>query len=196
MIDIGELLRAYREGYFPMSDPSDEKVYWCQPHFRAVVPLDDYRPSRDVRRILRRNDYRVRFNTDFEGVIRACAAPRKNESESETWISREIADTYLKLHRLGIAHSVESWYGEELAGGLYGIAIGGAFFGESMFYRRSYASQIAFDRLVRHLQQKGFLLLDAQIMNPHLQKLGAVDVPHEEYMQMLSQALLKKIRFL
>jgi leucyl/phenylalanyl-tRNA--protein transferase len=194
MIDVGELLRAYREGYFPMSDPSDEKLYWCQPHFRAVVPLDDYRPSRDVRRILRRNDYRVRFNTDFEGVIRACAAPRK--TENETWISREIADTYVKLHRLGIAHSVESWYGDELAGGLYGIAIGGAFFGESMFYRRSYASQIAFDRLVRHLQQKGYLLLDAQIMNPHLQKLGAVDVPHEAYMQLLSGALLKKIRFL
>lgn len=194
MIDVGELLRAYREGYFPMSDPSDEKLYWCQPHFRAVVPLDDYRPSRDVRRILRRNDYRVRFNTDFEGVIRACAAPRK--TENETWISREIADTYVKLHRLGIAHSVESWYGNELAGGLYGIAIGGAFFGESMFYRRSYASQIAFDRLVRHLQQKGYLLLDAQIMNPHLQKLGAVDVPHEAYMQLLSVALLKKIRFL
>ncbi len=194
MIDVGELLRAYREGFFPMSDPSDEKLYWCQPHFRAVVPLDDYRPSRDVRRILRRNDYRVRFNTDFEGVIRACAAPRK--TESETWISPEIADTYVKLHRLGIAHSVESWYGDELAGGLYGIAIGGAFFGESMFYRRSYASQIAFDRLVRHLQQKGYLLLDAQIMNPHLQKLGAVDVPHEAYMQMLSGALLKKIRFL
>lgn len=194
MIDVGELLRAYREGYFPMSDPSDEKLYWCQPHFRAVVPLDDYRPSRDVRRILRRNDYRVRFNTDFEGVIRACAAPRK--TENETWISREIADTYVKLHRLGIAHSVESWYGDELAGGLYGIAIGGAFFGESMFYRRSYASQIAFDRLVRHLQQKGYHLLDAQIMNPHLQKLGAVDVPHEAYMQLLSVALLKKIRFL
>lgn len=194
MIDVGELLRAYREGYFPMSDPSDEKLYWCQPHFRAVVPLDDYCPSRDVRRILRRNDYRVRFNTDFEGVIRACAAPRK--TENETWISREIADTYVKLHRLGIAHSVESWYGNELAGGLYGIAIGGAFFGESMFYRRSYASQIAFDRLVRHLQQKGYLLLDAQIMNPHLQKLGAVDVPHEAYMQLLSVALLKKIRFL
>ncbi|MCF8383648.1 MAG: leucyl/phenylalanyl-tRNA--protein transferase [Chlorobium sp.] len=194
MIDIGELLRAYREGYFPMSDPSDEKLYWCQPHFRAVVPLDDYRPSRDVLRILRRNEYRVRFNTDFEGVIRACAAPRKNDSE--TWISREISDTYLKLHRLGIAHSVESWHDGELAGGLYGIAIGGAFFGESMFYRRSYASQVAFDRLVRHLQQKGYLLLDAQIMNPHLQKLGAVDVPHEAYMQMLSGALLKKIRFL
>ncbi len=194
MIDIGELLRAYREGYFPMSDPLNEKLYWCQPHFRAVVLLDDYRPSREVQRILRRNDYRVRFNTDFEGVIRACASPRKNESE--TWISREIADTYLKLHRLGIAHSVESWYGDELAGGLYGIAIGGAFFGESMFYRRSYASQVAFDRLVRHLQEKGYLLLDAQIMNPHLQKLGAIDVPHEEYMQMLSGALLKKIRFL
>ncbi len=194
MIDIGELLRAYREGYFPMSDPSDGKLYWCQPYNRAIVPMERYRPSRDVRRLLRRNDYRVRFNTDFEGVIRACAAPRRNAGE--TWISEDIIESYLELNRLGIAHSVESWYGDELAGGLYGLAIGGAFFGESMFYRRSYASQIAFDRLVVHLQKRGYLLLDAQIMNPHLQKLGAVDIPHKAYMEMLEAALHKKIPFL
>jgi len=194
MIDIGELLRAYREGYFPMSDPSDGKLYWCQPYNRAIVPMESYRPSRDVLRLLRRNDYRVRFNTDFEGVIRACAAPRRNAGE--TWISEDIIESYLELNRLGIAHSVESWYGDELAGGLYGLAIGGAFFGESMFYRRSYASQIAFDRLVVHLQKRGYLLLDAQIMNPHLQKLGAVDIPHKAYMEMLEAALLKKIPFL
>jgi len=194
MIDIGELLRAYREGYFPMSDPSDGKLYWCQPYNRAIVPMESYRPSRDVLRLLRRNDYRVRFNTDFEGVIRACAAPRRNAGE--TWISEDIIESYLELNRLGIAHSVECWYGDELAGGLYGLAIGGAFFGESMFYRRSYASQIAFDRLVVHLQKRGYLLLDAQIMNPHLQKLGAVDIPHKAYMEMLEAALHKKIPFL
>ncbi|MBM3163193.1 MAG: leucyl/phenylalanyl-tRNA--protein transferase [Chlorobi bacterium] len=194
MIDIGELLRAYREGFFPMSDPSDGKLYWCQPHNRAVVPLDAYRPSRDVSRLLRRNEFRVQFNTDFEGVIRACAAPRRNESE--TWISEEIVETYVKLHRLGIAHSVESWHEGELAGGLYGLAVRGAFFGESMFYRRSYASQVAFDRLVSRLRAKGYLLLDAQIMNPHLRKLGALDVPHEEYLRQLDRALGKKISFL
>lgn len=194
MIDIGELLRAYREGYFPMSDPADGKLYWCQPYQRAVVPLASYRPSRDVSRLLRRNEFRVEFDTDFEGVIRACAEPRRNECE--TWISEEIVEAYVKLHRLGIAHSVECRYGGELAGGLYGLALGGAFCGESMFYRRSYASQIAFDRLVRHLQHKGYLLLDAQIMNPHLQKLGALEVPHDEYMRQLEGALRKKIRFL
>ncbi|MBM3422655.1 MAG: leucyl/phenylalanyl-tRNA--protein transferase [Chlorobi bacterium] len=194
MIDIGELLRAYREGYFPMNDPSDGLLYWCCPHERAVVPLESYTPSRDVRRILRRRDYQVRFDTDFEGVIRSCAAPRR--SEAQTWISEEIIATYVKLHRLGIAHSVESWYGDELAGGLYGLAVGGAFFGESMFYRRSYASQVAFDRLVAHLRKKGYLLLDAQIMNPHLKKLGAVGISHDTYMQQLDRALHKKIRFL
>jgi leucyl/phenylalanyl-tRNA--protein transferase len=194
MINIGELLRAYRKGFFPMSDPADGKLYWCQPYERAVVPLDLYRPSRDVSRLLRRKAFQVQFDTDFEGVIRACAGPRRKESE--TWISGEIVEAYVKLHRLGIAHSVESWHEGVLAGGLYGIALGGAFFGESMFYRRSYASQVAFDRLVRHLQRKGYLLLDAQIMNPHLQKLGAVTMPHEEYLGLLERALQQKIRFL
>ncbi|MBN1278819.1 MAG: leucyl/phenylalanyl-tRNA--protein transferase [Chlorobium sp.] len=194
MIDIGELLRAYREGYFPMNDPSDGQLYWCCPHERAVVPLASYRPSRDVRRLIRRNEYQIRFDTNFEGVIRACAGPRRGESE--TWISEEIVSTYIKLHRLGIAHSVESWYGGELVGGLYGLAVGGAFFGESMFYRRSYASQVAFDRLVEHLCKKSYLLLDAQIMNPHLMKLGAVNISHESYMYQLDKALHKKIRFL
>ena len=193
MIRIDELLRAYRQGFFPMSDPEDGKVYWCQPYKRAIVHLDSYKPSRDVLRLKRKKEFSVTFDKEFEGVIRGCAAPRKNNDE--TWISGEIMEAYVKLHELGLAHSVESWYEGELVGGLYGIAMGGVFFGESMFFRRSYASQIAFDWLVLHLSKKGYLLLDAQIMNPHLCKLGAVEIGHEEYMELLAEALKKKIVF-
>ena len=194
MIRIDELLRAYRQGFFPMSDPLDEKVYWCQPHKRAVVHLESYRASRDVLRLTRKNEFSVTFDKEFVDVIKGCAAPRKNDHE--TWISGEIMEAYIKLHNLGLAHSVESWHQDELVGGLYGIAMGAAFFGESMFSRRSYASRIAFDHLVHHLKQRGYLLLDAQIMNPHLQRLGAVEIDHEEYMQQLDRALQKKIVFL
>ena len=194
MIRIDELLRAYRRGYFPMSDPEDEKVYWCQPYKRAVFYLDSYRPSRDVLRLTRKKEFTVTLDKEFAGVIKGCAAPRKNDHE--TWISDEIIEAYIKLHSLGIAHSFESWYQGELVGGLYGIALGGAFFGESMFSRRSYASRIAFDHLVFHLREKGYLLLDAQIMNPHLQRLGAVEIEHEEYMRQLAHALQQKIVFL
>ncbi len=195
MIRIDELIRAYRQGFFPMSDPhEDEKVYWCQPYRRAVFDLDTYRASRDVLRLTRKNEFSVTFDREFEAVINGCAAPRKNDHE--TWISGEIMEAYIKLHNLGLAHSIESWYQGELVGGLYGIALGAAFFGESMFSLRSYASRIAFDRLVLHLRERGYLLLDAQIMNPHLEMLGAVEIEHEEYMRQLNHALQKKIVFL
>ena len=195
MIRIHELLAAYQEGFFPMSDPSqDGKLYWCQPYKRAIFHLDRYRPSRDVLRLKRKGEFKVTIDLAFEEVIKGCAAPRK--SDQETWISSEIVEAYSTLFRLGVAHSVECWYEGELVGGLYGIAMGGAFFGESMFFRRSYASQIAFDHLVLHLQERGYLLLDAQIMNPHLEKLGAVEISHEEYLEQLAHALEKKIVFL
>ena len=194
MIRIDELLRAYHQGFFPMSDPADRKVYWCQPYKRAVFFLESYRPSRDVLRLQRKKEFSVTIDKDFEGVIHGCAAPRKNDQE--TWISDEIIEVYVELNRLGLAHSFECWYQGELAGGLYGIAMGGAFFGESMFSRRSYASRIAFDRLVFHLKMKGYLLLDAQIINPHLSRLGAVEITHAEYMELLGNALKKKIIFL
>jgi leucyl/phenylalanyl-tRNA---protein transferase len=193
MIRIEDLIRAYRTGFFPMSDPSDGMVYWCQPHRRAVFSLETYKPSRQVGRVIRKREFTVTIDKAFEQVIRECAAPRA--SDSETWISADIIDAYITLHHLGLAHSFESWYKGELAGGLYGIAMGGAFFGESMFFRRSYASQVAFDRLVFHLRSRGYLLLDAQIMNPHLGKLGAFEISHEEYMNLLASALRKKIVF-
>ena len=194
MLKMDQVIRAYLHGYFPMADPEDGKVYWCQPHRRAIVPLDSYRASRVVRSLVRKGTFDVCFNRDFEKVIRNCAAPR--QGESQTWISEEIIAVYTELHKHGLAHSVESYSGGELAGGLYGLAVGGAFFGESMFYRLPNASKVAFDSLVVHLKKKSYELLDAQIMNSHLGRLGAVEVDHEEYIELLRHALRKKIRFI
>lgn len=194
MLRLDEVIRAYLQGYFPMADPEDGKVYWCQPHRRAIIPLDSYRASRIVRSLVRKGTFDVCFNRNFEKVIRSCATPR--QEESQTWISEEIIAVYTELHEEGLAHSVECYCGNELAGGLYGLAIGGAFFGESMFYNISNASKVAFDSLVVHLRKKGYELLDAQIMNPHLGRLGAVEVDHAEYMELLRHALRRKIHFI
>ncbi len=194
MLRLDEVIRAYLHGYFPMADPDDGKVYWCQPHRRAIVPLQAYRASRVVRSLVRKAAFELCFNRDFEKVIHSCAIPR--ETDTQTWISEEIIASYIGLHKQGFAHSVECYCGDELAGGLYGIAIGGAFFGESMFYNVSNASKVAFDGLVTHLNNKGYELLDAQIMNPHLENLGAVEIDHVEYMRLLEKALQKKIRFI
>lgn len=191
---LDDIIRAYLHGYFPMADPEDGKVYWCQPHRRAVVPLKEYRSTRVVRRLVRKGAFEVSFNRDFESVIRQCAAPRG--SDDGTWISPEIIESYIALHKRGLAHSVECYQGNNLAGGLYGLALGGVFFGESMFYTVPNASKVAFDALVKHLQRKGYELLDAQIMNPHLAFLGAVEISHIEYMRLLRQALQKMIRFI
>lgn len=194
MIRVEDVLRAYRHGFFPMADSRDGTVSWCQPYHRAVVPLDLFRPSRSLRRVITEKHFSIRIDSSFESVIRACAFPRS--SERDTWISEEIIDVFLRLHRLGLAHSVESWQRGELVGGLYGIAMGGAFFGESMFFFRPNASKVAFAWLVSYLRRKGYLLLDAQIMNPHLERLGAIEIPHDEYMRQLETALVKKIPFL
>lgn len=177
-----------------MADSREGTVSWCQPYRRAVFPIDSFRPPRSIRRIIGDGRFTIRIDTDFEGVIRACSMPRSGEQD--TWISEEIIDVYIKLHQLGVAHSVESWQDGELVGGLYGIAMGGAFFGESMFFLRPHASKVAFAYLVAHLRQKGYLLLDAQIMNPHLEMLGAVEIDHERYMEQLETALAKKILFI
>jgi leucyl/phenylalanyl-tRNA--protein transferase len=193
MIKVEDILRAYRHGFFPMADSREGTVSWCQPYQRAVVPLDSFRPSRSLRRVIGEKRFTIKINSAFEQVIRACSKPRS--TEQETWLSEEIIEVFLKLHRLGVAHSVESWRGGELAGGLYGLSMGGAFFGESMFFFRPDASKVAFAWLVAHLRRKGYLLLDAQIMNPHLESLGAIEIPHEEYMAQLEHALGKKISF-
>ena len=194
MIKVEDILRAYRHGFFPMADSREGTVSWCQPYQRAVVPLDTFQPSRSLRRVIDERRFTIKIDTAFEQVIRACALPRA--TEKETWISEEITEVFIKLHRLGLAHSVESWQNGELAGGLYGLSMGGAFFGESMFFFERDASKVAFAWLVGYLRKKGFSLLDAQIMNPHLESLGAIEIPHEEYMLRLEHALAKKIFFI
>jgi len=194
MIRVEDVLRAYRHGFFPMADSREGTVSWCQPYQRAVVPLDLFRPSRSLRRVIGEKRFTIKIDSAFERVIRACSLPRS--TEEETWLSEEIIEVFLKLRRLGVAHSIESWQDGELAGGLYGIAMGGAFFGESMFFIRPNASKVAFAWLVAHLRRQGYLLLDAQIMNPHLESLGAIEIPHDDYMAQLELALGKKIFFL
>jgi leucyl/phenylalanyl-tRNA--protein transferase len=194
MISVEDVIRAYRHGFFPMADSRDGAVSWCQPYRRAVVPLDSCRTPRSVRRLMRDGGFSLRIDTDFEGVVRGCSRPRA--IEKETWLSEEIIDVFLRLHRLGLAHSVESWQDGELAGGLYGLSMGSVFFGESMFFCRPGASKVAFAHLIAHLKQRGYLMLDAQIMNPHLEMLGAIEIDHEYYMEQLEEALSKKILFI
>jgi leucyl/phenylalanyl-tRNA--protein transferase len=194
MIRVEDVLRAYRHGFFPMADARDGTVSWCQPFQRAVVPLDSFRPSRSLRRVILEKRFTIRLNSAFEKVIRSCAQPRM--VEKDTWLSEEIIEVFLRLHRLGLAHSIESWQDGELVGGLYGMAMGGAFFGESMFFFRPDASKVAFAWLVGYLKRKDYQLLDAQIMNPHLARLGAIEISHDDYMAQLEMALAKKNHFM
>lgn len=189
MIDMDILLNAYRCGIFPMAESKEGAIHWYEPKQRAIVPLDGLKISRSLRHSLNSNVFAVKFNSAFETVIRRCA------DREETWISEEIIQSYCELQRRGFAYSVETWHGEELAGGLYGVALGGAFFGESMFSRMRDASKVALVSLVRRLVERQFVLLDAQFMTPHLESLGAVEIPQREYLKMLRRALLLQRSF-
>jgi leucyl/phenylalanyl-tRNA---protein transferase len=177
------LVRGYQSGYFPMADPSDGRIGWFSPDPRAIIPLDGLRVSRSLRRTIRNRPFEIASDRDFEGVITACAA------RPETWISKEILTAYTRLFGLGLAHTVETWREGVLVGGLYGVALGGAFFGESMFSAVTDASKVALVELVRRLRAGGFVLLDTQFMTGHLRTFGAVEVPRDEYLAMLEDAL-------
>ncbi|MCX7029775.1 MAG: leucyl/phenylalanyl-tRNA--protein transferase [Spirochaetes bacterium] len=180
----GTLLAAYRAGIFPWSDGP---ITWWSPDPRAVIPLDGLHVSHSLARTIRRGAFRVTFDTAFPGVIEGCAAARPGREE--TWISPAFVEAYTRLHALGWVHSVECWQGDRLAGGLYGVAIGAWFGGESMFSAERDASKVAIAALVARLRECGFVLFDAQVMNPHLASLGAVDIPRGEYRAMLRGAL-------
>ena len=180
------LLSAYAQGVFPMAD-DDGRIFWYDPDPRAILPLNEFHVPRSLRRIVRRGDYLVKRDTGFGDVIRSCAAPV--EGRANTWISEELVVAYERLHRLGFAHSVESWYQGELVGGLYGVALNGLFAGESMFSRRTDASKVALVHLVSHLRRQGFLLLDIQIMTEHLQQFGAIEISRHRYKKLLALAL-------
>ena len=183
------LLEAYRLGIFPMAD-EDGQIRWFSPDPRAIIELDRFHVPRTLRQVYRQGRFDVRVDTAFERVIRACA-----DRPEPTWISSEIIEAYTCLHSLGHAHSVESWQGDCLAGGLYGVALGGAFFGESMFHRITDASKVALVALVERLTQRGFCLLDVQFHTPHLARFGVREVARAEYLQRLQRAVLQPCRF-
>ncbi|MBI4549071.1 MAG: leucyl/phenylalanyl-tRNA--protein transferase [Ignavibacteriae bacterium] len=186
----GELLAAYAAGYFPMADSKRGEIGWYSPDPRAVLPLDGFKISRSLRQTLKKNMFQIKLNTAFEDVMRNCA------KRKETWISETIIQSYLQLHRLGYAHSVEAWRAEKLAGGLYGVAFGAAFFGESMFSNQRDASKVALVHLVERLKSKNFELLDTQFITPHLARFGAFEISREEYLALLKKAIRKQRSFL
>ncbi|CAH0354635.1 leucyl/phenylalanyl-tRNA--protein transferase [Sphingobium sp. CECT 9361] len=187
-IDPVLLLQAYAIGVFPMSDDREaQDIYWVEPKKRAVMPLEGFVVSRSLARTIRRDRFTVRANGDFARVVQMCAEAAPDRPS--TWINRSIEAAYLELHRLGFAHCVECWDGEDLVGGLYGVSLGRAFFGESMFSRRTDASKVALAWLVARLKAGGFTLLDCQFMTDHLRSLGAVEMRQSAYLKLLAQAV-------
>ncbi|MCS7081590.1 MAG: leucyl/phenylalanyl-tRNA--protein transferase [Bacteroidetes bacterium] len=185
-----QVLKGYRMGFFPMAPGrNSSEIHWFSPDPRGVLPLDRFRIPRTLARLYRQGRFEVRYNTAFEAVIRACA------DRAETWISERIIAVYGELHRQGWAHSVESWRQGQLVGGLYGVSIGGAFFGESMFHRERDASKVALVALVERLRARGFALLDVQWVTPHLARFGAVAIPRSAYLGLLQDALRLPVRF-
>lgn len=183
-LDPRLLLRGYAAGIFPMADSRDAgDIFWVEPRTRAIIPLDGFHISRSLARVLRRGRFRVSRDQAFAEVIHACA------QREETWINAEIERATLGLHAAGHAHSIECWHGDELAGGLYGVRLGRAFFGESMFSRAADASKVALAWLVARLRAGHFTLLDCQFMTAHLASLGATTVDREAYVELLSAAL-------
>jgi leucyl/phenylalanyl-tRNA--protein transferase len=184
VLDPDLLLRAYAIGVFPMSDSRDARdVYWVEPRRRAIIPLDGFHLSRSLRKTLRSDRFEVTRDRAFTEVVRRCA------DREDTWINEPIERSYNLLHSSGHAHSVEAWENEELVGGLYGVRLGGAFFGESMFSTRTDASKVALAWLVARLIAGGFQLLDCQFMTEHLRRLGAIEIEQFDYLALLASAL-------
>lgn len=184
------LLHAYSLGVFPMSEGRTSRdVLWMDPPMRGIFPLDGFRISRSLGKAIAKADYQITLNKDFEAVVEGCA------ERDETWISRKIQTAYLKLHEMGHAQSLEVWQGGELTGGVYGVTLGAAYFGESMFSRRTNASKIALAYLVTHLKNCGFTLFDTQYLTSHLASLGAIEVERDIYHEMLAEAVVQPEKF-
>ncbi len=178
------LLHAYASGVFPMSESRDDpEVFWVDPDRRGVMPLDGFYASRSLRQTLRKNSFSITYNQAFSQVVDGCAA------REDTWINGTIRALYLALHQRGAAHSVDAWYDGDLVGGVYGVALGGAFFGESMFSTRRDASKVALAHLVDRLVCSGFVLFDTQFLTPHLASLGGIEISRKAYHRQLARAL-------
>lgn len=188
-IDLNILVHAYSAGIFPMSDArDDDEIYWVEPKMRAILPLDGFNLSRSLAKTIRQDRFNITCDTAFAQVIALCA--EETAERDETWINQEIEEAFFELHHLGMAHSVECWSADgALVGGLYGLALGRAFFGESMFSRASDASKVALAALIARLRIGGFELLDCQFMTEHLGRLGAIEISQETYLEKLKTAL-------
>ncbi|HLP17528.1 MAG TPA: leucyl/phenylalanyl-tRNA--protein transferase [Bacteroidota bacterium] len=184
------LLNAYRTGYFPMADGKEGEIFWYDPEQRGILPLGGMKISRSLRRTIAKQIYTVDQDTAFEEVMRRCA------ERDETWISETIIRSYVLLHELGYAHSIEVRHAGALVGGLYGVAVGAAFFGESMFSTMTDASKVALEALVRRMNERGFELLDTQYTTPHLESLGVIEIPREQYLHLLASATAKHCTFI
>ena len=193
-IDPEVLLNAYASGVFPMSeDAHDPEIFWVRPEVRGIIPLDDFHIPSSLSRTIRQGRFAVQFNTAFPQVMKACAEATKDRPT--TWINDAIFEAYNRLHATGHAHSVEAWADNKLVGGLYGVSLGAAFFGESMFSRQADASKVCLVKLVERLREKGFELLDTQFTTDHLKRFGAIDVKREDYEILLENALTKHATF-
>lgn len=189
MISPEIILNAYLQGYFPMAEGDSSEIYWHSPNPRAIIPLDNPKMPKSLRKSIRKNGYSFTIDENFEFVIRACA------EREETWISEEIIENYCELNSWGVAHSIETWVGDDIVGGLYGISLGSAFFGESMFNLKSDAAKGAFFFLIEYLQGKDFTLLDSQYINHFTEQLGAVEISKKDYYKLLKVALAVKNKF-
>ena len=182
MIEPELLLQGYRLGVFPMA-MEDDSIAWFSPDPRAIMPLENFHVPHALRRLAHKNVFEIKIDHSFAEVIRGCA------KREDTWINREIIESYEQLYDLGYAHSVEAWSKNKLAGALYGVALGGAFFGESMFHRIRDASKVALVGLVEHLRARKFALVDTQWLTPHLQQFGAIEISRSQYLKMLRRAV-------
>jgi leucyl/phenylalanyl-tRNA---protein transferase len=189
--DIPSIIQGYAQGYFLMADESGNNLGWYSSQKRALIPLDSsFCYPRSLQRVLNQNRFTVAINQDFKAVVEGCA------NRETTWISSELKEIYWELHQAGWAHSFETWHGDELAGGILGIVIGGAFIGESMFYQIPEGSKVAMVKLVERLRSRQFVLFDAQMNNPHLERFGAHQISNREYKMLLKQALQRQCSFL
>jgi leucyl/phenylalanyl-tRNA--protein transferase len=194
VIPVDMLVSAYASGWFPMADERGE-IRWYSPDPRGIIPLEGFHVPGRLARVVRRGAFEIHIDRAFHEVIRACAAAERDPEDPGSWISADIVESYDALHEAGVAHSVEAWQAGRLAGGLYGVALGGVFFGESMFHRVTDASKVALVALVERLRSRGYRLLDTQWTTEHLRQFGAVEIPRRRYLELLASSLELECRF-
>ena len=192
-ISTDDLLYGYCNGIFPMADSEEGEIYWYSPDPRAIIPIDTYKPSKSLRPVINQNRFEVAFNRNFKEVMTNCAKPRFEDDL--TWISQDIIDSYCDLHQKGIAHSVEVYQSNTLVGGLYGVSIGSAFFGESMFHLVPNASKVAFHYLIENLRIRNYKLLDTQFINDNVKRFGALEIPKSLFLKILKESISIENKF-